>query len=459
MPFSSGPLNLVGINPQLTSNIVTTSVSSGVVQSANQLFRGVGNQSLAQAGTAVLGNVVNVGINSILGTKVAGSSGLSLTTGANVLASTITPFVTSGLAQGLNQSIQNSLRSAGPLGSVLSQIGTGLVSQGINGLTNLITGAATPGSGAGGSQASKFFPGAGDEPDANYNGGNSYTLGSNGPDVVIVIRPANAGPLASAAAEAINSPAVSTSMPLDQNLDPVVGRDPALGPLKREAIEGALPNSFRIDVLPYTANNPSALAGGVTSEVSGAAASDATWTFICAPEEISWTTSNAVNRVDIFGTNNPPAISGTKGLREFNMNNALVEGFTRNKKVEAKVAALEDLLKYKSSLAGGFVNVPVYQVWAEQKGYGQRAYFLIKSVQVKETMRDLSGDTTRATVDISFVEVPAYQVDSGIDQAPFGQQGSNSNLSKISLINAQRNLVATQAQAKANVKPPPRTTR
>jgi hypothetical protein len=182
---------------------------------------------------------------------------------------------------------------------------------------------------------------------------------------------------------------------------------------------------------------------------------DTTWTFICAPEEISWTTANAVNRVDIFGTNNPPAISGTKGLREFSLNNALVEGFTRNKQVEAKVAALEDLLKYKSSLAGGFVNVPVYQVWANQKGYGQQAYFLIKSVQVKEAMRDLSGDTTRATVDISFVEVPAYQVDSGLDQAPFSQQGINNNLSKISLANAKANVVAITAQAQAKNKPPP----
>lgn len=192
-------------------------------------------------------------------------------------------------------------------------------------------------------------------------------------------------------------------------------------------------------------------------EVPGYASSDPTWTFICTPEEISWTTANAVNRVDIFGTNNPPAVSGTKGLREFSLNNALVEGFTRNKQVEAKVSALEDLLKYKSSLAGGFVNVPVYQVWANQKGYGQQAYFLIKSVQVKETMRDLTGYSTRAFVDISFVEVPAYQVDSGIDQAPFGQQGRNSNLSAISLANAQANVVAVRAQAQARNKsaPPP----
>lgn len=239
MAYRGGPLNLVGITPQLVSNIVTTSVSSGVVQSANQLLRGVGNQSLAQAGSAVLGNVVNVGLNSILGTQVAGSSGLSLTTGANVLASTITPFVTSGLAQGINQSIQNSLKSAGPLGSVLAEIGTGLVNQGLNGLTNLITGATTPGSGAGGSQASKFFPGAGDEPPANYSGGNSYTLGSNGPDVVIAIRPANSGPLQSAAAEAVNNPSVPTTQPLTQTANPATVQAPAVNTLKKAVMLGS----------------------------------------------------------------------------------------------------------------------------------------------------------------------------------------------------------------------------
>ena len=182
------------------------------------------------------------------------------------------------------------------------------------------------------------------------------------------------------------------------------------------------------------------------------------WTFICAPEEISWTNSNAVNRVEMFGTNNPPAVSGTRGLREFSLSNALVEGFTRNKKVEAKVSALEDLLKYKSSVSGGFVNVPVYQVWANQKGYGQQAYFLLKSVQVKEKMRDLAGDTTRAYVDVSFIEVPAFQVDSGVDQAPFSQQAANSSLAKVSAANAQANLVAVTAQQNAAEKTAPRAT-
>lgn len=190
----------------------------------------------------------------------------------------------------------------------------------------------------------------------------------------------------------------------------------------------------------------------LTPNLSGAAAlaptaSDVTWTFICTPDEISWTSSNAVNRVEMFGTNNPPAISGTKGMREFSLNNALVEGFTRNKKVEAKIGALEDLLKFSSSLAGGYVNVPVYQVWANEKGYGQQAFFLMKSVQVKETIRDLAGDATRAYVDVSFIEVPAFQVDSGIDQAPFSQQGASSTLVK--------NTAAAQAQQAAAAKAPP----
>ena len=155
------------------------------------------------------------------------------------------------------------------------------------------------------------------------------------------------------------------------------------------------------------------------------------WTFICAPESISWSTANAVNRVDMFGTNNPPAVSGTRGLRELTLSNALVEGFTRNKTVEAKISALEELLEYKDSLAGGFVNVPVYQIWANQKGYGNSGYFLLKGVNVKETMRDLTGNATRASVDVTLMEVPAYQVGTGQDQAPFSQLGSGSNLTAL----------------------------
>ena len=66
----------------------------------------------------------------------------------------------------------------------------------------------------------------------------------------------------------------------------------------------------------------------------------------------------------------------------------------------------------------GFVSVPVYQVWANNKSYGgSEAYYVIKSVKIKEEMRDLQGNATRAFVDVSLTQVPAYQVNSGRDQA------------------------------------------
>ena len=140
------------------------------------------------------------------------------------------------------------------------------------------------------------------------------------------------------------------------------------------------------------------------------------WTFITAPEDVSWDVANQAQRIDIFGTNNPPVVAGSRGMRDLNLGNALVEGFVRNVTVEGKVAALEGLMQYGLNETDGYVKVPVYQVWANQKAYGN-GYFIIKDVKIKETMRDLKGDATRAFVDVSFMEVPAYQVDSGRDLA------------------------------------------
>ena len=141
------------------------------------------------------------------------------------------------------------------------------------------------------------------------------------------------------------------------------------------------------------------------------------WTFITAPADVSWNTNNAATRVDMFGTNNPPVVSGTKGMRDLRLGNALVEGFGRNVSVQGKVSALENLMNYKLNPTAGFVNVPVYQVKVSDKAYGEQGYFVFKSVTVKETMRDLRGDSTRAYVDIEMMQVPAFQVDSGMDQA------------------------------------------
>ena len=127
--------------------------------------------------------------------------------------------------------------------------------------------------------------------------------------------------------------------------------------------------------------------------LGGLAGPDPGWTFITAPEDISWTVNNSVSRVDIFGTNSPPVVAGTRGMRDLDLNNALVEGFVRGVTIEGKVAALENLLNYGLNSSDGFVSIPVYQVWANEKSYGgSQAYYVIESVKVKETMRDLTGN-------------------------------------------------------------------
>lgn len=151
------------------------------------------------------------------------------------------------------------------------------------------------------------------------------------------------------------------------------------------------------------------------------------WTFITAPEDISWDVANQANRIDIFGTNSPPVVSGTRGMRDLSLSNSLVEGFVRNVAVEDKIAALENLMSYKLNQSDGYVNVPVYQVWANEKSYG-KGYFIIKDIKVREKMRDLKGNATRAAVDVSFMEVPQYQVNSGRDLASQPAAAAKSSL-------------------------------
>jgi hypothetical protein len=175
------------------------------------------------------------------------------------------------------------------------------------------------------------------------------------------------------------------------------------------------------------------------------------WTFITAPEDISWDLANNAQRVDMFGTNNPPVVAGSRGMRDLTLGNALVEGFVRGKQVEAKIEALEKLMNYRLNDTEGFVSVPVYQVWANEKSYGgPEAYYIIKDIKVKETMRDLTGNATRAFVDISLMQVPSYQVNSGRDQASKATAGVKSALlDTVDVKNAQQ---ATNAQVDKNVK-------
>ena len=159
---------------------------------------------------------------------------------------------------------------------------------------------------------------------------------------------------------------------------------------------------------------------------SGTGSQQPAWTFITAPSEISWTIANAANRVDIFGTNNPPVVAGSRGMRDVSIRDALVEGFVRNVHVEEKIAALEQLLNYNLNGSDGFVSVPCYQFYANNKNYGGlKGYYIIKDVSVKEEMRDLTGNSTRARVDINLMQVPEYQVNSGRDQASQVTSGGN----------------------------------
>jgi hypothetical protein len=161
----------------------------------------------------------------------------------------------------------------------------------------------------------------------------------------------------------------------------------------------------------------------VTSVTEPSGSSQFAWKFIVAPENIDWSTSADVNRIPIFGSNQSPVVVGAKSMRDLELGNAMVEGFTRGVTVEGKVQALEDLLNYSLNTSKGFVNVPVYQITANDKQYGSGkdaydgGYFVIKEVRVKEIMRDFRGNTTRAFVDVSFTQIPPYQVDGGRDQA------------------------------------------
>lgn len=164
--------------------------------------------------------------------------------------------------------------------------------------------------------------------------------------------------------------------------------------------------------------------------------SDTGWTFIVAPEDISWDVNAKVDRIEMYGTNAPPVVSGTKGMRDLTLGNALVEGFSRLRTVEDKIIELENLQNFSLNSSEGFVNTPVYQIWANSKKYGYAngvdgGYFIISSISIKETMRDLDGNSTRAFVDIKLVQVPSYQVDSGRDQASAAQAGAKSILPSI----------------------------
>jgi hypothetical protein len=255
MAFEGGPLSVIGITPSFITQTATQAASAGFTQ----VYQGAGQSFFGSAGQALGGNLagsaVNIALNSVLGTQVTGPAGLRLDSGANLLATAITPYVTSSVAAGINQSIQQSLQSAGPFGVVLSSFATTAVSQVFTGLAGAITGQTT-----GTAYGTKTFPGAGSEPPADYSGGQAYTLGSTGGDVVFSIQPANQGPQAFGLETSYTLPKSITTQPFNQlSSMPPLAPNATASAIKQGAMNNAVGQKAFSSNLTNTFNTSSSL--------------------------------------------------------------------------------------------------------------------------------------------------------------------------------------------------------
>lgn len=251
MAFEGGPLSTLGITPAFVNNLAQQTASTGVTQALGQVWQGSGQSFIGQAGQALAGNLagsaVNVAINSALGTQISGPGGFPINTGGNFLASTVTPFVTSSVAAGINQNIQQSLQSAGPFGTVLSGVATGLVSQVFNGLTGGI--ANLGGVGTQGTNY-KMFPGGGGQGEAPADyGGSAYTL----TDVVFSLQRANQGPQTFGEAESYSFPKSLTTLPFGEVTSmPLLAGSATANTLKQSAMVGGLSKTAFSANIPFS---------------------------------------------------------------------------------------------------------------------------------------------------------------------------------------------------------------
>jgi hypothetical protein len=168
------------------------------------------------------------------------------------------------------------------------------------------------------------------------------------------------------------------------------------------------------------------------------------WVFITAPGSVSWNVSSDVQRVEIFGTNSPPVIAASRGMRDLSLTEALIEGFTLGKSVQKELDNLEALMNVEVNSESGFVNVPVYTVTAGGKTYGD---YVIESIDVDEQMRDLQGRATRAMVGVSLKQVPKYQIHSGVDQAGSSTAGQALDSSKFSQADQQASKISQSSSS------------
>lgn len=206
--FNGGALASLGISPQYFKGL-----SKAGKRNIRQIWKASGSSIAGSNGQALSGGLsgsrLNVVVGQSLGSLVNGS-GINISNGRNVLAQTLTPFITGTASSEINNQIRKALKNAGPFGDILSSAGSGLIDSFFNRITGGGRGRSTAAPIAGATNY-KMFPGGGGEPRANY-GGNTYTLG----EVVFSIQAANAGPQQFGSASAINSPKTKTKMGFKQ---------------------------------------------------------------------------------------------------------------------------------------------------------------------------------------------------------------------------------------------------
>ncbi len=167
------------------------------------------------------------------------------------------------------------------------------------------------------------------------------------------------------------------------------------------------------------------------------------WYFVTAPQDVSWSKDGKVATADTYGTNTPYVLYGSTSLRKLTLSNAMIEGFSDRKTVEANIIALETAMNMV--IQKGYTAPYCWKVYSGGKNYGT---FVISGVKVKEVMRDLRGFATRAFVDIELMQVPNYQVNSGRDLASKATLGGPSKQVQ-ALINSQNKDAAAKAAGAA----------
>ena len=169
----------------------------------------------------------------------------------------------------------------------------------------------------------------------------------------------------------------------------------------------------------YSTSTNSPQAGGDLLSSTAAGANATSFTFITAPGQVSYSQGAEIQQVSIFGANNPPLIVTGRNAGELSLGDALMEGFILGKQVKQSIDSLFQMQEVTLDSKNGFVNVPIYTVFAGSEVGSGRSYgnYVIENIEVEEELRDLTGSTTRARVNVSFRQVPAYQISAGIDQA------------------------------------------